>query len=79
MPELPKLVTLDLAQKKLFIDGVEFPWHISAEGPRLNALMTPDDLRSVTLTFYTEDVEVIPAKAQESAEKQQVAFAKDGI
>lgn len=60
MPDLAKLVVLDLARKKLFVDGVEFPWLISQEGPIFSALADPDDLRSVTLTFFTEDVRVIP-------------------
>ena len=61
MPEVAKKATLDLAQKKLFIDGEEFPWHISEEGPRL----TPDTAsfgHCITLTFYAHNIEVIPAK-----------------
>ncbi|WP_159840193.1 hypothetical protein [Nocardia sp. CY41] len=77
MPELPKLVTLDLAKKKLFIDGVEFPWHISEEGPTLHTRTGQHDLRRVTLTFYAEDAEVIPANSQGSAEKPQVALLKE--
>lgn len=50
MPEFAEKVTLDLARKKLFVNG--------------------NELRSVTLTFYTKDIEVIP----ECAEPDQSAF-----
>jgi hypothetical protein len=73
MPEIAKLVTLDLKQRKLFVDGQEFPWWIDEKGPILNNLAAPGELRSVTLTFYADDVEVIPENVQESAEKPQVA------
>ena len=70
MPELAKKVTLDLARNRLFINGEEFPWHISEEGPVLNDVMARNALRSVSITFYAEDIEVIPAKsvAVEAAE-----------
>lgn len=60
MPELAKLVTLDLARKKLFVDGTEFPWCVSEEGPTFSALADPHEVRSVTLTFFTEDVQIVP-------------------
>ncbi|MGI5223047.1 hypothetical protein [Nocardia sp. CA-290969] len=60
MPEVAKKATLDLAQKKLFVNGEEFPWRISEDGPQLDDLVSP--LRRITLTFYAHDVEVIPAK-----------------
>lgn len=60
MPEVAKKATLDLARRKLFVDGEEFPWHISEDGPQLNDLVSPP--RSITLTFYAHDVEVIPVK-----------------
>ncbi|WP_029925440.1 hypothetical protein [Nocardia otitidiscaviarum] len=67
MPDRAKLVTLDLARKKLFVDGAEFPWHISQEGPTFSPLADPHELRSVTLTFFTEDVRVIPEHGDDSA------------
>lgn len=60
MPELAEMVTLDLAQKKMFVNGEEFPWFISEQGPTFAGLANPDEIRSVTLTFYAKDVEVIP-------------------
>ncbi|MBF6188005.1 hypothetical protein [Nocardia farcinica] len=61
MPELAKHVTVDLAQKKLIINGEEFPFHIAEGGiqiDRLGALRGP---ATVTVTFFTEDIEVVPA------------------
>lgn len=60
MPELAENVTVDLARKKLFVNGAEFPWHISEEGPKLGGIMAANEIRSVTLTFYAKDIEVIP-------------------
>lgn len=60
MPEMARKVTLDLRARKLYVDGAEFPWLISSEGPELHGLADKDSIRSVTLTFFTEDVEVIP-------------------
>jgi hypothetical protein len=60
MPDFPNLVTVDLHSKKLLINGVEFPWYITEEGPRIDGLMAPNTLKSVTLTIYTKDIEVIP-------------------
>ncbi|MEV6432589.1 hypothetical protein [Nocardia sp. NPDC051463] len=69
MPDIAKLVTLDLAAKKLYIDGAEFPWWISEEGPTFGPLTDPRDVRRVTLTILADDVEIIP----EGAEKMQAA------
>lgn len=64
MPEIAQLVTLDLARKKLFVDGAEFPWLISEEGPMFGALVDRHQPRSVTLTFFADDVQIIPENAQ---------------
>lgn len=67
MPDIPKLVTLDLEQRKLFVDGVEFPWYLDEEGPSIS--LTPSgELHRVTLTFLAEDTQVIPEEARESTE-----------
>ena len=60
MPEIAKKVTLDLAKKKLFVDGAEFPWLISKEGPSFGGDMD-GPIRRITLTFFADDLEVIPA------------------
>jgi hypothetical protein len=61
MPELAKRVVLDLKQRKLFIDGTQFPW-----------LIVEDELCKATVTFFADAVEVIPRESQESAEKPLV-------
>ena len=60
MPDIAKLVTLDLTTKKLFVDGVEFPWYISEEGPTFGPVTDPRDACRVTLTILADDVEIIP-------------------
>lgn len=67
MPEIAKLVTLDLAKKKLYIDGAEFPWLISQEGPTFSALANPHEIRQMTITIFADDVEVLPENPLESA------------
>ena len=57
MPKPADLVSLDLKQRKLFIDGEEFPWSISVDGPIFGPLT--GSVREVTLTILAYDVEVI--------------------
>lgn len=71
MPEAAKLVTLDLARKKLYVDGNEFPWCISEEGPQLGSVMAANEIRTVTLTFLTEDIEVIPEAGAPNARQAE--------
>ncbi|MGY2019385.1 hypothetical protein [Nocardia gipuzkoensis] len=58
MPEFPELVTLDLARKRLYVDGVQFPWIINEDGLTINNLFTSARVPSVTVTFFPKDVEV---------------------
>ncbi|ORL40177.1 hypothetical protein A6F59_16710 [Prescottella equi] len=74
MPGIAKKAVLDLAQKKFYVDGEEFPWFIDADGPTLNNLCSPDTLRSVTLTFFVEDVEVIPEEGEDATDTQVPAY-----
>lgn len=60
MPEIAKRVVLDLMQKKLFVDGEEFPWHIEAGGPMISA--APNEISRVSLTFFADAIEVIPVQ-----------------
>lgn len=69
MPAMAKLVTLDLARRKLYVDGAEFPWLISEAGPQLNDLAANNQVRSVTLTFFCDDVVVIPENPQHVGER----------
>ncbi|WP_280479103.1 hypothetical protein [Nocardia asiatica] len=66
MPELPKKITIDLAQKKLFIDGIPFPWPITDTGPQLVDIDHEEGEQSVTITLLAEAVEVIPATPEKS-------------
>lgn len=61
MPELAKKVTVDRARQKLFIDGVEFPYFITEEGVQVHDVATKDVIPTVTVTFFADDIEVIPA------------------
>lgn len=58
---------LDLATEKLYIDGAEFPWYISEEGPSFGPMTDQRDLRRMTITILAEDVETVPANAQDNA------------
>ncbi|WP_159850253.1 hypothetical protein [Nocardia sp. CY41] len=58
MPELAQHLTLDLAKKKLYIDGIDFPWYISGDGLTINNLPPSVYMPSVTLTFYPRDVKM---------------------
>ncbi|MFD7045719.1 hypothetical protein [Rhodococcus jostii] len=59
MQDIAKKVTLDLAAQKLFVDGREFPWMISEEGPTLGGF-GEDEINTVTLTFFAADAEIVP-------------------
>lgn len=63
MPALPKKITVDMASGKLLVEGVEFPWYISADGVTANDLGDPDSIPSVTFTVLAGAVEVIPKDA----------------
>lgn len=57
-PELAKKITVDQAQKKLFIDGAQLPWHIAERGPAVDK--DPDsEAYIVTVPIAAEHVEVI--------------------
>ncbi|MFE3060664.1 hypothetical protein [Nocardia sp. NPDC059239] len=57
MPELAKNVVIDYEHEKLFIDGHEFPWVISEDGPILNAEPDVGPVQ-VTVTLLAERAEV---------------------
>lgn len=60
MPALPKKITVDRKAKKLYIDGAEFPWHITADGPEVDGVCSQHEIPRVTVTMHTEDLEIIP-------------------
>lgn len=59
MPEIAKSVVLNLKQRKLFVDGEEFPWAISEEGPRLE-WEGINSIGAVTLTILADAITVVP-------------------
>lgn len=60
MPELAKKITIDRKTKKLYIDGVEFPWHITEDGPQVDGVCAVHEIPRVTITMHTRDLEIIP-------------------
>jgi hypothetical protein len=58
-PTLAKKITVDLHAKRLYVDGVEFPWHVSADDIEITGL-GPDSMPTVRLSILAETVEVIP-------------------
>lgn len=68
MPDLAKLVTFDLAKSTLYVDDTEFPWCISENGVQFDNLGARDEIRSVTVTFYAGDVQVMPKNAGPTAD-----------
>lgn len=68
MPEIAKRVVLDLAQSKLFVDDVEFPWVITKDGVQIQGNVS-DYLCTATVTFMADAIEVVslPENPQESA------------
>ncbi|QFG08071.1 hypothetical protein SEA_PCORAL7_10 [Gordonia phage PCoral7] len=65
MPEIAKKITIDRKLKKVFVDGVEFPWLIEQRGPEVENIATEDDVPIVLLPVLATDVEVIPAGKDE--------------
>lgn len=63
MPELAKSVVLNLARRALAVDGKEFPWILTEDGPKLSA--SHDGLIQVTVCFMAESAEVIGHNAEE--------------
>ncbi|QDF16183.1 hypothetical protein SEA_MALACHAI_10 [Gordonia phage Malachai] len=61
MPKVPNRVTIDRKQRKVFVDGVEFPWMIAEQGPDVDDIANPHAIPTVTIPIIAADVEVIPA------------------
>ena len=60
MPSIPKKITVDQNSKKMFVDGVEFPWYISPAGVTIGSVGTMHDIPTVTFSIMADTVEVIP-------------------
>ena len=61
MTKVPAKITIDRKQKKVFVDGVEFPWIITEAGPEVTSVAASDQIPVVTIPIFAADVEVIPA------------------
>lgn len=61
MTEFAKKITIDEQRKKLFINGVEFPWHVTEDGFYVTRLLANNEIPTVSFTVFAETVEVIPA------------------
>lgn len=62
-PTIPKAV-LNMQTDRLTIDGEPFPWYISTDGVEVGEIRADPDstpIATLTLTFFVEEVEVIPA------------------
>lgn len=59
MTELAKRITIDRANQRVLIDGVEFPYYLAEGGPQVE---NPDgtDLPIVHLPILADDVEILP-------------------
>lgn len=63
MPELANKVTIDSRTGKVYIDGQELPWEISAETGVTISVADPKGpgVSTVVIGILADDVEVIPA------------------
>lgn len=60
MPELAKKITIDRKRHKVYVDGVEFPWYIEEQGPRIDDPDTEHGAPVVHLPVIAGDLEIIP-------------------
>ena len=65
MAELASNVTVDLRTGKVYIDGEELPWEISADTGVTISVADPKspDVHAVVIGILADDVKVIPADA----------------
>lgn len=64
MPNLPNLITIDRKQQKVLVDGDEFPWFITEDGPTVEGADNPEEVTTVTVSIFTDEVEEIPECAE---------------
>ncbi|VFA94757.1 Uncharacterised protein [Nocardia farcinica] len=75
MPDIAKHVTVDLAQRKLYVNGERFPFHIAEGGIRVDGLAAEaGGLATVTVTFFADDIEVVPAGPTPAAREEAQAL-----
>ncbi|RJO79322.1 hypothetical protein D5S18_03045 [Nocardia panacis] len=57
---------MDLKQKRLLLDGREFPWEISDIGPTITSFATGKP-RVIHIPLLTDDMQIVPAGAPDPA------------
>lgn len=59
MKDIAGIIRIERAGRhtSITIDGVEFPWHISSDGPSVT--VTNDDMPAVTLRIVADRIEVV--------------------
>ncbi|BAD54877.1 hypothetical protein [Nocardia farcinica] len=78
MPDIAKHVTVDLAQRKLYVNGERFPFHIVEGGIRVDGLAAEaGGLATVTVTFFADDIEVVPAGPTPAAREEAQALLRE--
>ncbi|WP_280224952.1 hypothetical protein [Nocardia farcinica] len=78
MPDIAKHVTVDLAQRKLYVNGERFPFHIAEGGIRVDGLAAEaGGLATVTVTFFADDIEVVPAGPTPAAREEAQALLRE--
>lgn len=58
-PVLPKKITVDLRDRRVYVDGEEFPWFLGAEGVDVMDLATEEALPGIRLRILAETIDVI--------------------
>ncbi|WP_280447838.1 hypothetical protein [Nocardia cyriacigeorgica] len=72
MPENAKIVVIDHVARTMMVDGREFPWHITDNGPSVTPRESAEALERVTVTFYAEHVECRTAPPAPSLTRRQI-------
>lgn len=61
MTELANRVTLDRANHRVLINGVEFPYYLAEDGPQVENPDSNSAMPVVYLPVIAEDVEILPS------------------
>lgn len=77
MPDIAKHVTVDLAQRKLYINGDEFPFCIAEGGIHVDRLPDRRGPAKVTVTFFADDIEVVPVGLTPAAREEAQALLRE--
>lgn len=66
-------VVIDRRERKLYLDGVEFPYLIDERGPEVENIADPNSFPIVTIPVIASDVRVIPVQEGQPAARRGVA------